>query len=158
MLPALFLPSNIFWDAFCAFSASFVVLSQQFHSWCAQSRAQKEPSHFFHFPITQAPPKEKLSNQVFLKNTYMWIIASRSHSRKEQLPEIVTRLQDWGVLISRRQHAQHHCAPFENNYCIVSGWWNGPLDSSGVFTWIEKLIYRLTGKYRNYKDKAIRAE
>ena len=37
-------------------------------------------------------------------------------------------LQDAGVLVSRRAHGAHHRAPFEGNYCIVSGIWNPVLD------------------------------
>ena len=40
-------------------------------------------------------------------------------------------LQDAGVLISRKAHGAHHKAPFEGNYCIVSGWWNPILDGDG---------------------------
>ena len=40
-------------------------------------------------------------------------------------------LQDAGVLISRKAHGAHHKAPFEGNYCIVSGWWNPVLDGDG---------------------------
>ena len=36
-----------------------------------------------------------------------------------------------GLLVSRRAHGAHHRAPFEGNYCIVSGAWNGVLDAGG---------------------------
>ena len=42
-----------------------------------------------------------------------------SHMKKSQLPEIVVKLQDLGVLISRKGHGAHHRPPFEGNYCIV---------------------------------------
>ena len=41
------------------------------------------------------------------------------------------RLQDAGILLSRKAHGAHHKAPFENNYAIVSGWWNPLLDAGG---------------------------
>jgi len=34
------------------------------------------------------------------------------------------------VLVSRRAHGAHHRAPFEGNYCIVSGIWNPVLDQA----------------------------
>ena len=37
-------------------------------------------------------------------------------------------VQDAGVLVSRKAHGAHHRAPFEGNYCIVSGIWNPILD------------------------------
>lgn len=53
--------------------------------------------------------------------------------------------QDANVLISRKAHGAHHRAPFEGNYCIVSGWWNGPLDNSGFLRKLEQLVLSMTG-------------
>ncbi|GAX83189.1 hypothetical protein CEUSTIGMA_g10615.t1 [Chlamydomonas eustigma] len=68
-----------------------------------------------------------------------------SHMKKSDLPEAVLKLQDWNILISRRAHGAHHRAPFEGNYCIVSGWWNGPLDDSGFFRGLENAVLASTG-------------
>ena len=38
-------------------------------------------------------------------------------------------LQSAGLAISRKAHLLHHRAPYENNYCIVSGHCNHLLDS-----------------------------
>ncbi|KAG2263105.1 hypothetical protein Bca52824_070184 [Brassica carinata] len=46
------------------------------------------------------------------------------HGTKSKLPPLVVALQDMGLLVSRKQHARHHQAPYNNNYCIVSGTWN----------------------------------
>lgn len=54
-------------------------------------------------------------------------------------------LQDAGLLVSRRMHGAHHRAPFECNYCIVSGVCNGVLDSSGFFVRLEHWIAARTG-------------
>ncbi len=46
--------------------------------------------------------------------------------------------QGAGLLISRKAHGAHHRAPFEGNYCIVSGFWNKVLDqvgSAGIAAW-----------------------
>ena len=40
-------------------------------------------------------------------------------------------LQSAGLLISRKAHGAHHKAPFQGNYCIVSGIWNSALDQDG---------------------------
>eukprot|EP00198_Chlamydomonas_reinhardtii_P006583 XP_001695919.1 low CO2-induced protein [Chlamydomonas reinhardtii] len=68
-----------------------------------------------------------------------------SHMKKSELSPVVVALQDAGVLISRKQHGAHHRAPFEGNYCIVSGWWNGILDKSRFFRKAEKFIFDYTG-------------
>ncbi len=49
------------------------------------------------------------------------------------------------MLISRKAHGAHHRPPFEGNYCIVSGWWNRPLDGSGFLRWLENAVLALTG-------------
>jgi Lipid desaturase domain len=58
-------------------------------------------------------------------------------------------LQDAGVLISRKAHGAHHRAPFEGNYCIVSGAWNPLLDaggsSDGFFRRLERYLHSVTG-------------
>lgn len=57
--------------------------------------------------------------------------------------------QDAGLLISRRAHGAHHKAPFEGNYCIVSGVWNEFLDDGGsdqgFFRQLERVVYSWTG-------------
>ncbi|KIY96385.1 hypothetical protein MNEG_11576 [Monoraphidium neglectum] len=68
-----------------------------------------------------------------------------SHMKKSELPGVVVALQDAGILIGRRAHGAHHKPNFDGNYCIVSGWWNEPLDNSGVFRFLEKAIAARTG-------------
>lgn len=72
-----------------------------------------------------------------------------SHMKKSQLPGYIVALQDAGVLISRKAHGAHHRAPFEGNYCIVSGFWNPILDKDGAddgfFRQLERLLAARTG-------------
>lgn len=68
-----------------------------------------------------------------------------SHMKKSELPGIVVALQDMNLLISRKAHGAHHRAPFDCNYCIVSGWWNPLLDRSGIFPVAEKFVHKVTG-------------
>lgn len=68
-----------------------------------------------------------------------------AHMKKSELHPWIVALQDSGVLISRKAHGQHHSAPFENNYCIVSGAFNPLLDESEVFHKVEKIIHEWTG-------------
>ena len=53
------------------------------------------------------------------------------------------------MLVSRRAHGAHHKAPFEGNYCIVSGFWNPILDAggsdAGFFRRLERLVAARTG-------------
>ena len=72
-----------------------------------------------------------------------------SHMKKSQLPGYIIALQDMGLLISRKAHGAHHRAPFEGNYCIVSGFWNPILDKNGAddgfFRGLERFVAGRTG-------------
>lgn len=72
-----------------------------------------------------------------------------SHMTKSECPWWVNRLQNLGVTISRVPHAQHHIAPFEGNYCIISGMCNDFLDRSGFFRRLEHIVYNLNGVESN---------
>lgn len=58
---------------------------------------------------------------------------------------LIAHSQDLNLLIGRKMHNLHHHSPFENNYCIVSGWWNPLLDSTGFFRGLEHFFFRCTG-------------
>jgi ubiquitin-conjugating enzyme E2 variant len=73
-----------------------------------------------------------------------------SHMKKSELPAFVGMAQDAGLLISRKDHGAHHKAPFDGNYCIVSGIWNPILDQEGdenksFFRIMERLVYNVYG-------------
>lgn len=73
---------------------------------------------------------------MFSQQFHAW-----AHSTKSRLPQPVVALQDAGVLVSRLQHADHHRPPYNNNYCIVSGVWNGVLDEYKVFEMLEMVVF-----------------
>ncbi|XP_040383177.1 fatty acid desaturase 4, chloroplastic-like [Oryza brachyantha] len=68
-----------------------------------------------------------------------------AHENPRRLPPGVEALQAAGVLVSRAQHAAHHRAPYNNNYCIVSGVWNELLDRHRVFEALEMVVFFRTG-------------
>lgn len=72
-----------------------------------------------------------------------------SHMRKSEVPSWVNWLQDTGLSIGRGPHAQHHLAPYDGNYCIISGICNEPLDKSGFFRRLEHIIYGINGVESN---------
>ena len=74
-------------------------------------------------------------------------------------------MQDIGFSIDRKDHANHHLAPYEGNYCIVSGVCNGLLDNSGFFRRLERVVYNLNGVESNswkldsaLREKTLRGE
>ena len=72
-----------------------------------------------------------------------------SHMTKKEVPSWVNTLQDLGVSIGRVPHAKHHLAPYDGNYCIVSGLCNEALDRSGFFRWMEHRVYEIHGVEAN---------
>lgn len=81
-----------------------------------------------------------------------------SHQLKSESPAFATWLQEAGLTIARKPHAQHHIAPYEGNYCIISGICNSVLDQTGFFRRLERFIYHWNGVESNaWKlDQALR--
>jgi ubiquitin-conjugating enzyme E2 variant len=69
-------------------------------------------------------------------------------------PMGVRLLQRCGLILSRPQHQRHHSAPFAQNYCITTGWCNGPLTACSFFPTLERLVTRLTGAVPRREDQA----
>jgi len=67
-------------------------------------------------------------------------------------PIPVRVLQRCGVLLDRTQHAAHHSRPYDRQYCITTGWCNGPLDAIGFFRHLESAITALTGVMPRHDD------
>jgi len=72
-----------------------------------------------------------------------------SHQLKSEVPGWVNVLQKLGLTIGRKPHAQHHLAPYEGNYCIISGICNDALDKSGFFRRLERTVYEMNGVESN---------
>lgn len=72
-----------------------------------------------------------------------------SHQLKSEVPDYVNWMQNAGLTVSRKAHAQHHIAPYDGNYCIISGICNNVLDESGFFRRLEHAIYKLNGVESN---------
>jgi ubiquitin-conjugating enzyme E2 variant len=68
-----------------------------------------------------------------------------SHQLPRESPPVGNTMQKMGLTVGRKQHALHHTAPFEGNYCIISGLCNSALDGSGFFRRLEHAIYRWNG-------------
>ena len=68
---------------------------------------------------------------------------------KKETPSWVNTLQNLGLTIGRVPHAQHHIAPFDGNYCIISGACNPLLDNSGFFRRLEHIVYNINGVESN---------
>jgi ubiquitin-conjugating enzyme E2 variant len=72
-------------------------------------------------------------------------------------PAIVRALQASHVILGRREHAEHHRRPHDVHYCITTGWWNGPLESIGLFRRLESVVTSLTGMRPREDDRRYEA-
>lgn len=84
------------------------------------------------------------ASEILSQEFHKW-----SHQSKKEVPAWVNALQDAGVSIGRAAHNKHHIAPYDGNYCIVSGRCNRLLDESGFFRWLEHRIYNVNGVESN---------
>lgn len=73
-------------------------------------------------------------------------------------PAFVRWLQRSRLILSGPAHSVHHGAPYASHYCILTGWWNRPLEASGFFSRIERLVSRVTGLRPRGEDEAFAAE
>lgn len=60
----------------------------------------------------------------------------------EAPPRFARWLQRHRIILSKEHHALHHTEPFDSNYCITTGWMNGPLERLAVFVQAERLLGR----------------
>merc|ERR1712113_304885 len=100
--------------------------------------------------LSMTLPVESASAKVFLSSFILFVVLSQhfhrlSHCKPSKVSPLVRLLQANGILLSTADHAAHHKVPFNNNYCIVNGMWNKPLDSIGFFPLLEKVVYNISG-------------
>jgi plasmanylethanolamine desaturase len=79
-------------------------------------------------------------------------------SHMARAPRFVRRLQAAGLILGRGDHLRHHRSPYAANYCIATGWCNGPLEAIGFFRRLERLVSRVTGARPRSDDCAFEAE
>ena len=73
-------------------------------------------------------------------------------------PAVVRWLQRSRLILSGPAHSVHHGAPYASHYCILTGWWNRPLEALGFFPGVERVISRLTGLRPRDEDEAFASE
>ncbi len=68
-----------------------------------------------------------------------------AHFDEAQLPKVVRLLQRWHMILPIDHHEIHHTAPFENYYCITTGWLNRPLAKLQFFRVAERMVTLVFG-------------
>jgi ubiquitin-conjugating enzyme E2 variant len=68
-------------------------------------------------------------------------------------PALVRVLQRSRLILGPAAHAEHHARPFDDHYCITTGWWNRPLARLSVFRRLESAITFITGARPREDDR-----
>lgn len=102
--------------------------------------------------ITGSAHQELTSLQLF--SMFMWTflgifgaLTNQFHkwAHMYKVPYVVSLLQDYHIILSRKSHNEHHKSPFDCSYCITTGWLNPFLDYIDFWTYMEKVISATTG-------------
>jgi ubiquitin-conjugating enzyme E2 variant len=72
-------------------------------------------------------------------------------------PRPIAVLQNCGLLLGRTEHAAHHQRPYDQHYCITTGWCNRPLEALAFFRRLEAAITRVTGVPPRQDDRRYEA-
>jgi len=85
--------------------------------------------------------------QTFLMGTAFVMVTSQFHKWAHQtsVPRGVRWLQKVGLALNPEHHQAHHTAPYDQHYCVTSGWMNAPLRTIGFFRALEWLVSGVTG-------------
>jgi plasmanylethanolamine desaturase len=85
---------------------------------------------------------------TFLVSLCMGVFATNQFHKWahfEKVGPVIRLLQRLHLVLPEDHHDVHHHAPYEDNYCITSGWLNAPLRAIGFFRRMERLITAVTG-------------
>jgi ubiquitin-conjugating enzyme E2 variant len=94
---------------------------------------------------------------VFVVALAAWLLPTNQvHQWAHQTePAAVVRLaQRCGLVLDFQRHRVHHVAPFDRQYCILTGWCNRPLGALGVFPALERIVSTLTGAVPRADEQA----
>lgn len=75
-------------------------------------------------------------------------------SHTDEPPRLVAALQHWHLILPPVHHTTHHSAPFDNYYCITTGWLNAGLRSIRFFRVMERLVTAILGVQPRQDDLA----
>lgn len=85
---------------------------------------------------------------LFLVALAVWVLPTNQVHQWAHHPDpgdVIRWAQDRGLMLDHARHAVHHVAPFDTQYCILTGWCNRPLAAAGFFPALERGVAALTG-------------
>jgi len=69
-------------------------------------------------------------------------------------PAFIAFLQRWHIILESKGHQRHHSRPYDENYCITTGWLNPVLQRIDLWKRLEKVISYYTGALPRQDDAA----
>jgi plasmanylethanolamine desaturase len=75
-------------------------------------------------------------------------------AHQPQVSPAIAWLQRHHLVLNPEHHEVHHTRPFDQHYCITTGWLNEPLRKVGFFRGLERLISAATGAVPRRDDLA----
>jgi len=84
----------------------------------------------------------------FITQLCVWVsLTNQIHKWAHMIkpPKWVAILQDYRIILSRKNHQIHHHTPFDRYYCITTGWLNPVLGAIGFWKRLENAITAATG-------------
>jgi ubiquitin-conjugating enzyme E2 variant len=68
-----------------------------------------------------------------------------AHRSERENGILITWLQRFWIIQSRRQHQKHHTRPFDTSFCVVTPWLNPVLNRIKFWSALESIIVLLSG-------------
>ena len=85
---------------------------------------------------------------AFWVSVAVWVMATNQFhawAHTEHPPAWVQAMQRARLILSTPHHDMHHRVPHARNYCITTGWFNGPLRAIKFFEGLEWMMTRIVG-------------
>ncbi len=85
---------------------------------------------------------------LFLVSLATWVLPTNQvHQWAHQATShrAVRTAQRLGLILDPTRHGVHHVAPFDTQYCILTGWCNRPLSAVRFFPRVERVVTAITG-------------
>jgi len=92
---------------------------------------------------------------TFMTWLALWVtITNQIHKWAHMLkpPSYIAFLQEYKVILSRKEHQVHHHNPFDRYYCITNGWLNPVLASFAFWKRLEVIISYQSGNEARADD------
>ena len=68
-----------------------------------------------------------------------------AHRTRRENGNVISLLQDMGILQSRHHHAQHHRAQKNTYYCVATNYLNPVLEAMNLWPFLERMIFVALG-------------